>query len=118
MELTKLQIERIAKESVYSIGEWDYKKGICSGSCERISINIMRKLEKQGYQYPSEIYLIEPLLFIDGGFSSGFHKSVILPKQKLIIDTQVWQVTNKRTDIRTRKVIFTFNEYKGKGFSW
>ena len=112
--LSKEKLATIAKNAV-EIGEWNNG---CLGNCKHISVRIAKKLEELGYIFPEELYMIEPSLFIDGGYTIGDHWSVILPEQKLIIDTQLWQISRRKTTLSSRKVVFTYKEYKERGLSW
>jgi hypothetical protein len=112
-------LEIIAKDIVKKVGEWDEEKNACTGACIKISEQIGENLSQNGYKFPDEVHLIEPMLKVKGGFAFGEHKALILPKQKLIIDTQLWQMNKQKpTDLKKRKVIFTFEEYKKKGLTW
>lgn len=109
-------IEKIAKECVSKKGEiLEYE----IGNCVVISRCIVRELEKEGLSYPEDVHIISPMLKVKGGFDIGYHEAVILPKKRLIIDTQLWQIKSKKpTDLKRRKVIFSFEEYKKKGLIW
>jgi len=117
--LNKQQLERIAKEAVVQLGEVD-RIGNSLGNCSKISQLILNRLVDLNYKIPEEASILTPSFREkDGGFSTGMHVAVVLPRQKLIIDTQVWQYTVKRiVGLNGRKVVFTYNEYKEKGFMW
>lgn len=109
---------KIAINSVKKIGEFNTKTNTCEGNCIFISREIVKNLEKQGFRFPEDVHLIEPTLSVKGGVAFGNHQAVILPKHKLIIDTQLWQIDDKRTPLKSRKVIFNLEEYKKKGLRW
>ena len=114
MKLSMIELEEIAKYAVLDIGEVD-ERGLCLGRCNEISKEIIRRLVEQDFTYPDDVDIITPLLLEAGGYASGLHKAVILPKQRLIIDTQLWQIGKKRTNLNSRKVIFSFKEYEDRG---
>jgi hypothetical protein len=111
------KLETIAKDCVLAKGE-DLKYDI--GNCVTISRCIVKQLEKNGLKYPFDIHIISPMLKERKGFAFGYHEAVILPKKRLIIDTQLWQLNKntKPTDLQKRKVVFTYDEYKRKGLIW
>lgn len=92
--------EDTAKEAVLELGEVD-EQGICKGNCKKISEKIANKIKG------SKLIISNP----KNSFSSGGHMALQLNNGN-IIDTQLWQHNEgKPTDLKSRKVMFTQEEY-------
>jgi hypothetical protein len=106
-------ISRIARQAVRKIGEWDYVNNVSLGNCKPISEEILRHLRASGYKTDKEAQIIYPLIEDQsGGFHQG-HVAVYLPKQRILVDTQLWQYTNgKPTFLKTRRILFRGLNYK------
>ena len=115
-QYNKNHLSDIAKECVRKTGETNRYD---TGNCVDISRCVVTELEKKGLEYPDDIYVIEPVFKEGGKTTFGYHQAVILPKKRLIVDTQLWQLSGiKPTNLKTRKVVFSYDEYKNKNLSW
>lgn len=92
--------------------------GLCAGNCAIISGDLKDRLYKN-HKIESE--------WIDVGnnkLSSIYesdHSALLIADKGLIIDTQVWQFTDHegpKDTLKTRKIVFTLEEYSDLGFHW
>jgi hypothetical protein len=102
------QIETIAKSVVADLGE-EYSKNDYLGKCKEISEEIAKRLNQ------IDIEAI-PMRIIDGEdkkYNSPVfnHAYTFLPNTNQIIDTQLWQVDGNPTNLKSRKVLFDYDEY-------
>jgi hypothetical protein len=98
-------VDKQAKRSVERYGDLD-EQGYCAGNCQKISERVAR------YIPDSKVVRSIPSDYI-----GAQHRAVLLPNNK-IVDTQVWQYKEKKpTDLESRKVVFTKDEYEKEGFS-
>lgn len=96
----------------------EMEDGMCTGACAIISGGIKDRLDKTGIASN----------YIDVGNSKykaifdSDHSALYLPKEDLIVDTQVWQFTShdgpEQPLKTTRKIVFTPKEYSDLGFTW
>jgi hypothetical protein len=103
------EIEKISKSVVNDLGE-QYSENDYLGKCKEISEEIAVRLNK------IKIEAI-PMRIIDGEdkkYNSPVfnHAYTFLPKTNQIIDTQLWQLDGKPTDLQSRKVLFNWDDYK------
>ena len=102
------EIEKISKSVVSDLGE-QYSENDYLGKCKEISEEIAVRLNK------IKIEAI-PMRIIDGEdkkYNSPVfnHAYTFLPKTNQIIDTQLWQLDGKPTDLQSRKVLFNWDDY-------
>ena len=102
------QIEKIAKSVVFDLGE-QYSENDYLGKCKEISEEIAKRLNQ------IDIKAI-PMRIIDGEdkkYNSPVfnHAYTFIPITNQIIDTQLWQVDGNPTDLKSRKVLFDYDDY-------
>jgi len=108
----KETVKQVAKEVIKDIPEYDEDMGGCTGECANISEAIKTKLKEKGIQ-SKEVEVKPP----KAGQVGSDHSALYLPDSKEVIDTQMWQFTpDKPGDIEDRKIVFTLEEYREKGF--
>jgi hypothetical protein len=102
------QIEKIAKQVVLDLDE-TYSENEFLGKCKDISEEIASRL--------NEINIDAiPMRIIDGEDTKHNspvfnHAYTFLPKTNQIIDTQLWQLDGKPTNLKSRKVLFNWDNY-------
>ena len=115
MPFVKEKISIIAKYVVLEIKERGIS-GYSLGRCKLISEKIREILIKDYKYKEKDLKLIQPILTLNGNIIQSYgHFSLLIISQKLIVDTQYWQYF-RFEDLKRRKVVFSLNEYKEKGF--